>query len=121
VAYSFFLWLKERHPEMDLYRLLRLTPDETQTRLSDFLPFAEHILLKLRALYRDGKLLLPPTLRSSPVSEAITAGLRNVGIYHTLRPLKAVNGNNDGGYLMSDDMELLYYYHNRMVGYDVAP
>ncbi len=121
VAYSFFLWLKRQHPEKDLFRLLRLAPEETRTALSDFLPFAEHILLKLRILYHDGKLVLPPALRSCPVADAVTTGLRNVGIYHTLRPLKMTGTVDGGGTVLSEDMELLYYYHNRMAGYGITP
>jgi glycerol-3-phosphate O-acyltransferase len=47
------------------------------------------------------------------MDEIIAHGLDNVGMYHAKRPLiKDASGN-----LSTEDMSLLYFYHNRLHGY----
>ena len=45
----------------------------------------------------------------------IKRGLENVGIFHLKRPLL----RNKKGYIVTQDLNTLYYYHNRLVGYDL--
>jgi glycerol-3-phosphate O-acyltransferase len=45
----------------------------------------------------------------------IKRGLDNVGIFHLKRPLLM----NKQGNIITQDLNLLYYYHNRLVGYDL--
>jgi glycerol-3-phosphate O-acyltransferase len=46
---------------------------------------------------------------------AIQRGLDNVGVFHLNRPLI----KNKKGNIITKDLSLLYYYHNRLVGYDL--
>ena len=41
-------------------------------------------------------------------------GIRNLGIYHDKRALRIDKKSNQ---VTSDDLRLLYFYHNRMEGY----
>ena len=45
----------------------------------------------------------------------IKHGLDNVGIFHLKRPLL----KNKKGNIITRDLNTLYYYHNRLVGYDL--
>jgi glycerol-3-phosphate O-acyltransferase len=45
----------------------------------------------------------------------IRRGLDNVGIFHLKRPLL----KNRKGNIVTQDLNVLYYYHNRLVGYDL--
>jgi glycerol-3-phosphate O-acyltransferase len=45
----------------------------------------------------------------------IRHGLENVGIFHLKRPLLF----NKEGNIITRDLNTLYYYHNRLVGYDL--
>ena len=45
----------------------------------------------------------------------IKHGLDNVGIFHLKRPLL----KNKQGNIITRDLNILYYYHNRLVGYDL--
>ena len=47
----------------------------------------------------------------------IKRGLDNVGIFHLKRPLL----RNKKGKIVTQDLSTLYYYHNRLVGYDLEP
>ena len=45
----------------------------------------------------------------------IEHGVNNLGLYHAKRPLKFFDERT----LTSDNINLLYYYHNRLVGYEL--
>lgn len=42
-------------------------------------------------------------------------GLENVGIFHLKRPILL----NKKGNIITQDLTTLYYYHNRLTGYDL--
>ena len=42
-------------------------------------------------------------------------GLKNVGMYNAKRPLL----QNDDGYIITQDLRILYYYHNRLDGFNL--
>ena len=50
------------------------------------------------------------------LEEVVAHGLSNVGLYHAKRPLlMAKNGE-----IVSEDLYTLFYYHNRMNGYEFS-
>ena len=49
------------------------------------------------------------------IDDVIRHGLDNVGIFHLKRPLLL----NKEGNIITQEFNLLYYYHNRLVGYDL--
>jgi glycerol-3-phosphate O-acyltransferase len=51
----------------------------------------------------------------SQIDIVIRQGLENVGIFHLKRPLLF----NKEGNIITQDLNTLYYYHNRLVGYDL--
>jgi len=61
-------------------------------------------------------LVIPQTVTEMLLYDTvIDLGISNVGMYHTYRPLlKNKNGN-----IISQDLHNLYYYHNRMDGYEL--
>ena len=50
---------------------------------------------------------------SLDLDEIISRGMENVGMYHAKRPIIRDKNGNIG----TDDMSLLYFYHNRLTGY----
>jgi glycerol-3-phosphate O-acyltransferase len=48
-----------------------------------------------------------------PIAELIKHGLNNVGIFHSKKVIFADSYGN----LNSEDLKLLYFYHNRLLGY----
>jgi glycerol-3-phosphate O-acyltransferase len=59
------------------------------------------------------KIKLSSNLTTKELDEIIEIGIHNISIYHTNLPLlKTKDGN-----ITSEDLNLLYYYHNRMNGY----
>lgn len=119
IAYAYFEYLRKKHAPTDLYRLFRLGEDETLVPYTEFAEFATPLLERLQEAYKRGELFLEPALRSSEFRNILESAERNMGVYHTKRPLKIVR---DGGpeRLLCEDTKLLFYYHNRMEGYGLT-
>ena len=55
------------------------------------------------------------THMTEEIDHVIDLGISNVGMYHSRRPLL----RNKQGDIITKDMNNLYYYHNRMDGYEL--
>lgn len=116
IAYAAFTYLRRKFPERDLFRLMRLTEDETRMPSAAFYTHADRLLQRLHGIYRLGHTQLEPALRSSEIKNVVDTGLRHLGVFHGNKPLKL---SGDGQFFTSEDMKLLYYYHNRMAHHDM--
>lgn len=119
VAYAYFELLRHKFGATDLFRLFRLSEEETTVSFEEFSSFATPLLEKLHALAAQGALHLEPALRSTELKNIVESAQRNMGVYHTNRPLKISGGVNDQR-LACEDTKLLFYYHNRMEGYGLS-
>jgi glycerol-3-phosphate O-acyltransferase len=120
IAYAYFEYLREKFKHNDLFHLLRTPEEETAVEFSEFAKFTTPLLNRVHDLYGAGELYLEPALRSSELKNILESATRNMGVYHTKRPLKIVNSES-GDSLVSEDLKLLFYYHNRMEGYGLCP
>lgn len=114
VAFVAFQLLKKKNPDLDLYALLRLPEDELELPYEEFSNTMKRVIEVLHKMEEEDKLLLAPGFENS-TDDIIKLGLNNLGMYHARRPI-ITNGNNN---LHTKDMNLLYFYHNRLVGYDL--
>jgi glycerol-3-phosphate O-acyltransferase len=114
VAFVAFEYLKREHPDLDLYGLLRLPEEERVLPLTSYLQMVDRALSRLRALADAGKVHLATHL-DNDTRTLVQQGIKNLGIYHAKRPLRW----QDEASLRSDSMNLLYYYHNRLIGYEL--
>ena len=65
-------------------------------------------------MFNAGKLDMATHL-TDDIDKVIDLGISNVGMYHSLRPLL----KNKQGNVITQDMNNMYYYHNRMDGYEL--
>ena len=112
VAFVAFQTLKNRYPKLDLFNFLRIQPDELVIAYDDFLEACEKLRLIIFEMRDQGKLHTADHLETN-IEEMVDHGLYNVGLYHAKRPLL----KNKQGRIVSQDLKLLYFYHNRMHGY----
>ncbi|RMG29827.1 MAG: glycerol-3-phosphate acyltransferase, partial [Bacteroidetes bacterium] len=114
VAFVAFEMFQRQHPELDLYSLLRLPEEDRVLDVQAYLQTLERALQRLRQLAEHGKVHLADHLLNDTRS-IMEHGVKNLGLYHAKRPLVL----DKQGHLASDNMNLLYYYHNRLIGYEL--
>lgn len=114
VAFTAFRLLERRHTTLDLYGLLRLSDDELTIPYEEFKIGVSNLLDALRAMKDAGEVGLADHL-SRDKDEIIKHGVKNLGMYHAQPPL-AFSKKGD---LAIRNMNLLYYYHNRLEGYEL--
>ncbi|GAB3645534.1 hypothetical protein GCM10028791_03840 [Echinicola sediminis] len=114
VAFTAFQMIKRQNSKMDLFSLLRLPEEDISISYDDFRTDCQRVLNKIMEIRSKGGLHVAPHLKQG-IDKIIAHGLSNVGMYHAKRPLIRTQ---DGG-ITTQDMSLLYYYHNRLDGYDL--
>lgn len=112
VAFVAFEMLKLRHYKLDLFNFLRMPPEELSIEFPHFLEVFSKVRQRIFELRDQGKVQTAKHLEGD-AEAVIDHGLANVGLYHAKRPLL----RNKWGLIESQDLNLLYYYHNRINGY----
>lgn len=110
---AFEMWQK-KFPKLDLFSLLRLPEEELELEYAEFRKTFKRVRKKLYELKDAGKVHHATHLKGK-VDQVIKLGIENVGIFHLKRPLLT----NKKGNIITRDLTVLYYYHNRLVGYDL--
>jgi glycerol-3-phosphate O-acyltransferase len=110
---AFELWQK-KHPKLDLFGLLRLPEEDEVLSYEEFREACKRVRKQIYRLKEDGKVYHATHLKGK-IDLVIRHGLDNVGIFHLKRPLLM----NKEGNIITKDFNTLYYYHNRLVGYDL--
>ena len=112
VAFVAFELIQAKNDKMDLFDLIRLPQEDLVVTYEEFKTACQLVLDKIFELKAQGKIDAAPHLYR-PMDEIINHGLENVGMYHAKRPLI----KDKAGNLVTEDMSLLYFYHNRLHGY----
>ena len=113
IAYVGFNILRNKFSDLDLFNFLRLPEDELLIDFGEFTQKVEEIKTIIFELEKEGNILVSPGLYKSS-AEIIEHGLNNLGIFHTNLPLI----RNDQGDIETQSLSLLYFYHNRLRGYN---
>jgi glycerol-3-phosphate O-acyltransferase len=114
VAFVAFVMWQKKHPKLDLFGLLRLPEEELQLPYEEFRAMCKKVRKQIYRMKIENKLNIASHLKGD-IDEIIKRGLYNVGIFHLKRPLLR---NRDGN-IITQDLNTLYYYHNRLTGYEL--
>lgn len=114
VAFVAFQILRKRFNHFTIYEVLRLPLDETTIPSIEFKIIVDRVRDELFRMRDEGKTLLADEL-DLPLEEVIKQGVKNVGNYHPKKVLR-INRHN---MVFTESMHLLYFYHNRLSGYDL--
>lgn len=114
VAFVGFEMIKLKYPQFDLFSLLRIPEELIELPYDEFANNVRRVRKRIFKLQKKGRISSAPHLEGN-IDDVIDHGLTNVGLYHTLRPLK----KNKAGNIITKDLARLYYYHNRLKGYDL--
>lgn len=110
---AFEIWLR-KHPRLDLFAFLRLPEEELEIPYDEFREVFKKVRKEISHLIENGRVHQATHLKGE-LDLVIRRGLENVGIFHLKRPLL----RNKKGNIVTQDLNVLYYYHNRLVGYDL--
>lgn len=113
LAFVAFWYLRRENFKLDLYSFLRLPKSEWVIPEEIFVDLVQHAKDYCLKMESEGKLKCNDSFQLG-IDKFIERGLEYLGSYHNFKPLtfkKAV--------FQSEDLKLLYYYHNHLVGYDI--
>lgn len=114
VAFVAFEMWQRKHPKLDLFELLRLPEEDLSLPYEEFRDICKKVRKQIYLLKEEGKVNHATHLKGK-IDLVIRHGLENVGIFHLKRPLLF----NKQGDIITKDLNTLYYYHNRLTGYDL--
>ena len=112
VAFAAFLILKKENPNLDLFGVLRLPPEDFVFPIRKMKDVVYQLTNTLTELAKKGKLKISEQINAD-IERLIEDGVRNLGVYH---PEKTLVFNKRGD-LISQDFKLLFFYHNRLTHY----
>ncbi|MCO5231888.1 MAG: 1-acyl-sn-glycerol-3-phosphate acyltransferase [Chitinophagales bacterium] len=112
VAFVAFEILKKKFKDTDIFTILRLPEEDREIAWDDFVFTCNRVRDELYHLNNHNKVKLAPHM-TLEMEDIIEHGIRNVGLYHTLNPIFRTKEGN----ISSEDLKLLYFYHNRLEGY----
>jgi glycerol-3-phosphate O-acyltransferase len=113
VPFVAFELLKKKLNNPDIFTILRTAEEDREIPFDDFKMNMKFVMDELYRLNNQGKLKLAPHLTTKELDEIIELGINNVNIYHINLPIMRTKEGN----ITSEDLKLLYFYHNRMEGY----
>ncbi len=114
-AFVFFEALRDRYPDLDLYRFLRLSHEQRSLPYSEFMQKAERQHERLLDAEKRGELHLSEELHTQNIEAWVQDGIRQLGLLHEAAVMKVGDGA-----VWTEDMNLLYYYRNRLTGYSLS-
>lgn len=112
VAFIAFEMMRKMHEQLDFFSFFRIPVKEVEIPYETFRKTFDRVRDAVIDLFNAGKVDMATHL-TGELDEVVDIGLKNVGMFHTLRPLL----KNKQGNIVTQDLNNLYYYHNRMDGY----
>lgn len=114
VAFTAFNIWRKRHSKLDIYDFLRLPEEDLFIHYNTFRQEFKKVRKYIFELKKQKKVNIAAHLKGD-LDTVIKAGIENVGMYHSKRPLLLTRDDQ----IITQDLNTLYYYHNRMDGYDL--
>lgn len=98
----------------DIYGLLNVPEEDLFVDREEMIKTVDRLHIRLRELERTGNVRLADHLHAD-IRSIIEHGLKNLGVYHLAQPLL----RSKKGHLLTQDLRLLYFYANRLSGFDL--
>jgi glycerol-3-phosphate O-acyltransferase len=113
VTFVAFELLKKRLNYPDIFTLMRIPEEDREIEWDTFKTAVKKVIDELYILNNKNQIKLAPHMTTKELDEIIELGIENVCLYHPNLPII----RNKAGNITSEDLQLLYYYHNRLLGY----
>lgn len=113
LAYVSFKIIKARYPNVDIYDFLNQKDWDTKISYDELKSKTKKLVKKLLMLEEKNELLVENRIRKS-FKKILVKGLYYLGAFHNTNVLAF---NEQSNTFSSEDLKLLYYYHNRLDTY----
>lgn len=114
IAFVAFRLILKMNSKLNLYDVLRLDHEKLVIPKELFENTIQEILELLKEKASKNELKLEKRFENN-VQEIIFEGIKNLSVFHMQRAIKK---DKNGDYV-SENLNLLYYYHNRLIGYEL--
>ncbi|MFN8321084.1 MAG: 1-acyl-sn-glycerol-3-phosphate acyltransferase [Chitinophagales bacterium] len=111
ICFTLFEMIKRRYKAYDLFTLLRTPSEDIAIPYTEYTEAVSRVKEKLKLLTDAGEVHISPELRWN-IEKIIDHGMKNINMYHTASTI-----TKNGDFMGTEDMKLLFYYHNRLEGY----
>jgi glycerol-3-phosphate O-acyltransferase len=112
VCFCAFELLRKKYNYIDIFTLIRTPAEDIKINANDLIDAIERVKEQLKEMNKNNEVLISPEVRFTN-EKVIEHGISNINLYHANSPLAKASE----GYYYSEDLKLLYYYHNRLEGY----
>ena len=115
LAFTVFELIYQKSADPDFYRFLRETAYDVSIPMTDVYKYTRRILEKIKNLDDEKKLIIAPELKNFDADDIVHNALKLFSLYHT-KPVIERRGDR----IFPVDMNLLYYYRNRLWSYGLV-
>lgn len=115
VCYTAFELIRRKYKAEDIFALFRIPPDDIRLEKEEFNQALRNVIERLRFIESREEVILSREIDPANLNELIANGIRNIALYHIQSPLVQY----PDGQIGTENMKLLYYYHNRLEGYNL--
>jgi len=112
VCFCAFELLRKKYNYIDIFTLIRTPVEDVRIDGKELVDAIERVKEQLKEMNKNNEVLISPEVRFTN-EKVIEHGISNINLYHANSPLE----KSSDGYYYSEDLKLLYYYHNRLEGY----
>jgi glycerol-3-phosphate O-acyltransferase len=112
VSYIAFKLFEKQHQKIDFYKFIKEPTIDLSIKLNNFYKESDILLNKLHKMHKKKELVLSDILIEGKSEEILADALRFSNSMSTTPPLY-----RKGIRLYSDNLKVLYYYHNRLANY----
>lgn len=115
VAFAYFEALRKQYPDLDLFKFLRLSLEQRSMQTEVFMKEADKLASRLIEMEKQGLLYLCQEFKTLDIRAWVRDGITQLGALHEAAVVKVSDKA-----IWTEDMNLLYYYRNRLSGYGLS-
>lgn len=114
VAFTLYEMIANRHPGFDIYKLLRTHAYGEPIDLRDIYRTIDRVIATLKQFDDQGRIIYDSYMRLRDSQDIVNEALKIFSSYHRRKTIYRL-----GDKIYVGDLLLLYYYHNRLIGYNL--
>jgi glycerol-3-phosphate O-acyltransferase len=114
VAFCAFLYFERVNSGLDIFGLIKLPEDGFVFDEDILMDLMSQVMALLENMVEEGK-VRTSFHKKYTAKEVLDEGITNLGVYHASSPLM----RDKSGSIISESFKTLFYYHNRLKGYDL--